>query len=195
VHVSARSCFLVLVIAFLLLLSPFALRCCLLLVLCSPALCFSFSCSSLRFCYFSSSSPLPSSSRQSLGVNQLIVACNKMDTCEWSEARYTEIQGKLTPFLRQTGYRRNVRYVPCSGFTGENLTERSAKELDWYEGPTLVEAIDAFRAPSRLHAKPFRLCIADIYKELALGRCIQHYSLCWISLFYPFVWCVCMFDV
>jgi len=110
---------------------------------------------------------------KSLGVNQLVIACNKMDTCEWSEARFKEIQEKLSPFLRQTGYRpQNLRYVPCSGFTGENLTERTVAELDWYDGPTLVEAIDTFRPPPRLFARPFRLCIADIYKELNLGATV-----------------------
>ena len=39
----------------------------------------------------------------SLGVKQLIVAVNKLDTVDWSQERYTFIQTQLDPFLQRLG--------------------------------------------------------------------------------------------
>ena len=79
----------------------------------------------------------------SSGVSQLVVAVNKMDTINWLESRFTEISQKLGHFLKQAGFRESdVRYVPCSGLSGENLSEKcTLPELAWYSGPTLVHTI------------------------------------------------------
>lgn len=80
---------------------------------------------------------------RSLGVQHLIVAVNKMDMCGWAEARFTEIHSKISTFLKKTGFRdSNVRYVPVSGFTGENLVEGiSSANCSWFKGPTLLNQI------------------------------------------------------
>ena len=80
-----------------------------------------------------------------LGVNQLTIAVNKLDTVKWSQSRFEEIKTRLTTFLvRQAGFRESdIRFVPCSGLIGENLTQ-TAKDpllLNWYKGPTLLQAI------------------------------------------------------
>ncbi|CAG8639712.1 3416_t:CDS:10 [Funneliformis caledonium] len=102
---------------------------------------------------------------RSLGVQQLIVAINKLDVVNWSQDRYKEIMAKLNPFLTQAGFKKDkVIYVPCSGLTGENLLKRSENVLEWYSGPTLVEQIDQFEPPIRLLEKPFRLSVSDFFK-------------------------------
>lgn len=110
---------------------------------------------------------------RSLGVGQLVVAVNKLDTVEWSQERFEAIQAKLRPFLtRQAGFREaDLTFLPCSGLTGENLTTGGSAEglAGWYTGPTLVAAIDALRPPERPINQPFRLSIADIYKGQAAG--------------------------
>lgn len=105
---------------------------------------------------------------RSLGVGQLVVAVNKMDSIEWSKERYNAIVIKLKTFLtKQAGFRESdVYYLPCSGLSGENLTEK-AKESSltaWYKKECLVELIDMFRTPERPVDKPFRCCISDVYK-------------------------------
>ena len=72
-----------------------------------------------------------------------MVAVNKMDTVDWSHTRFAEITNILASFLKQAGFRESdLRYVPCSGLNGENLTEHSnIPELAWYKGPTLVDTI------------------------------------------------------
>ncbi|RHN48253.1 putative protein-synthesizing GTPase [Medicago truncatula] len=55
--------------------------------------------------------------------------------------RYIEIVGKLLPFLKKVGYNPDkTRFVPISGFNGDNLIERSTN-IDWYNSPTLLEAL------------------------------------------------------
>lgn len=69
---------------------------------------------------------------------------NKLDTTGWSKERFDEICSKLGAFLRQAGFKeQDVFYVPVSGLTGENLATppKEAKLLEWYKGPTLLQAI------------------------------------------------------
>lgn len=109
---------------------------------------------------------------RSLGVSQLVVAVNKLDTVGWDRARFDEIKTKICHFLRQVGFKESdVVCVPCSGFSGDNLVQPSPNLSAWYTGPTLLSAIDAFKAPERLVDKPFRMFISDIYKGQASGIC------------------------
>lgn len=81
---------------------------------------------------------------RSLGVSQLGVVVNKLDTANWSQERFDEIVGKLKVFLKQAGFKEgDITYIPCSGLTGENLvkTPTDDKLLSWYSGPTLVNVI------------------------------------------------------
>lgn len=81
---------------------------------------------------------------RSLGVNQLGVVVNKMETVNWSKERFDEIVGKLKVFLKQAGFKdSDVTYVPCSGLTGQNLVKdpTDPELLKWYKGPTLMKVI------------------------------------------------------
>ncbi|XP_059475209.1 protein HBS1 isoform X2 [Neocloeon triangulifer] len=113
---------------------------------------------------------------RSLGVSQLVVVVNKLDTVSWDQTRFLEIANKLGAFLRQAGYRdTDVSFVPCSGLSGENLTKSPTEDalLKWYHGPCLVEAIDKFKIPERPISKSFRLSINDIFKGTGTGFCVS----------------------
>ncbi|KAI1288406.1 HBS1-like protein [Halotydeus destructor] len=113
---------------------------------------------------------------RSLGVSQLAVVVNKLDNCSWSQERYREIVQKLGQFLKQVGFKdSDVSFVPCSGLIGENLASRSkeTKLTSWYDGPCLVEVVDAFRPPERPISKPFRMSVADIFKGVSSGICVS----------------------
>lgn len=65
---------------------------------------------------------------RSLGVSQIAVAVNKLDTVNWAKDRFDDIVSKLKPFLKQVGFKEaDVTFVPCSGFTGDNLIKNSEK--------------------------------------------------------------------
>ncbi|WVN89150.1 translation elongation factor EF-1 alpha [Cryptococcus depauperatus CBS 7841] len=116
-----------------------------------------------------------------LGVRQLIVACNKMDTCKWSEERFNEIVKETTGFIKKVGYNpKNVAFVPISGWHGDNMLEESTN-MPWYKGwtkevkgstvkgKTLLDAIDAIEPPTRPTDKPLRLPLQDVYKIGGIG--------------------------
>ncbi|XP_019947315.1 HBS1-like protein isoform X1 [Paralichthys olivaceus] len=112
---------------------------------------------------------------RSLGVTQLAVAVNKMDQVNWQQERFQEIISKLGHFLKQAGFKESdVFYVPTSGLSGENLATRSSVSqlTSWYSGFSLLEQIDAFKAPQRSVDKPFRLCVSDVFKDQGSGFCV-----------------------
>uniref|UniRef100_A0A8C5N295 HBS1-like protein n=1 Tax=Gouania willdenowi TaxID=441366 RepID=A0A8C5N295_GOUWI len=112
---------------------------------------------------------------RSLGVTQLAVAINKMDQVNWQQERFKEITSRLGHFLKQAGFKESdVFYVPTSGLSGENLaTCSTVPELtSWYTGYSLLDQIDAFKAPQRSIDKPFRLCVSDVFKDQGSGFCV-----------------------
>uniref|UniRef100_A0AAQ5ZHL7 Tr-type G domain-containing protein n=1 Tax=Amphiprion ocellaris TaxID=80972 RepID=A0AAQ5ZHL7_AMPOC len=112
---------------------------------------------------------------RSLGVTQLAVAVNKMDQVNWQQERFQEIVSKLGHFLKQAGFKdSDVFYIPTSGLSGENLASRSSVSqlTSWFSGPSLVEQIDAFKAPQRSVDQPFRLCVSDVFKDQGSGFCV-----------------------
>lgn len=112
---------------------------------------------------------------RSLGVSQLTVAVNKLDTVSWSQERFQDITKKLSSFLRQAGYKEgDISYIPCSGLTGENLIDlpKESALRKWYEGPTLLQQIDYFKSPERPVSKPFRMSVGDVFKGQGSGFCV-----------------------
>jgi len=106
-----------------------------------------------------------------LGVNQLVVAINKMDdaTVDWKQERYDEIKNEISRMLKMSGFNpEKIRFVPTSGWTGDNLAKKSEK-MPWYKGPTLFGALDEMTVPPKPIKKPLRLPIQDIYTITGIG--------------------------
>ena len=108
---------------------------------------------------------------QTMGVKQMVVAVNKMDdsSVTYSQARFDEIKGELTLYLKKVGYNvANIPFIPISGWVGDNMIEAS-DNMPWYSGPTLLAALDALRPPKRPSDKPLRLPLQDVYKIGGIG--------------------------
>ena len=106
---------------------------------------------------------------QTLGVKQLVVAVNKADVYDYSEARYNEVKDAASDLLKSIGFPvKKIPFVPVSGIKAENLTEKTDK-LSWYDGPTLLEAIDNFEIPEKPTNKPLRIPIQDAYNIKGTG--------------------------
>ena len=104
---------------------------------------------------------------QTLGIKQLVVAVNKADVYEYSEDRFNECKDSVGDLLKSIGFR-NVKYIPTSGMQMENLSKKTDK-MPWYDGPTLIDAIDNFVLPEKPTGKPLRLPIQDSYKIKGTG--------------------------
>ena len=104
-----------------------------------------------------------------LGVKQMIVALNKMDSCNYEESRYNDIKEEVSNYLKKVGYKpAKINFVPISGWVGDNMVETSAN-MTWYKGPNLLEALDLVTAPKRPTDKPLRLPLQDVYKIGGIG--------------------------
>jgi len=104
-----------------------------------------------------------------LGVKQMIVALNKMDSCQYSESRYNDIKEEVSAYLKKVGYKpAKIPFVPISGWVGDNMIDRSTN-MNWYKGPILLEALDNVSPPERPTDKPLRLPLQDVYKIGGIG--------------------------
>ena len=106
-----------------------------------------------------------------LGVKQMIVACNKMDdvSVKYGEARYKEIKQEVSGYLKKVGYKpMKIPFIPISGWAGDNMIDKSTN-MGWYKGPYLLEALDNCNPPKRPTDKPLRLPLQDVYKIGGIG--------------------------
>ena len=78
-----------------------------------------------------------------------------------SESRFSEIRDRMSEFFSVVGYNpEKIPFIPVSGYYGLNITRKTDK-LAWYEGPTLLEAMENLREPlqyKKLIDKPPRMC-------------------------------------
>jgi len=118
-----------------------------------------------------------------LGVKQMIVAINKMDSTEpkYSENRFKEIVKEVSSYVKKIGYNpKTIAFVPISGWHGDNMIEKTTN-MSWYKGwaienkerkasgHTLFEALDSICPPQRPSDKPLRLPLQDVYKIGGIG--------------------------
>jgi sulfate adenylyltransferase subunit 1 len=107
-----------------------------------------------------------------LGLEQLIVVVNKMDSIDFSEEKFDEVKKNIIEFLAKVNLRPNY-VIPISAKKGDNVSNRS-KNMDWYEGVTFLEALISFvNLPSAL-AKPMRFPVQLIHEvggeKVVMGR-------------------------
>jgi bifunctional enzyme CysN/CysC len=102
-----------------------------------------------------------------LGVRQVAVLVNKMDLVDYEERVYDDIVRAYGEFLGQLDVTAAC-FIPVCGRSGENLALRSGT-MPWYEGPTLLEMLDAFTTDGSATARPFRMPVQGVYKFTAGG--------------------------
>lgn len=106
---------------------------------------------------------------KTLGINQFVIAMNKMDAVKYDQEAYNAVKDALVKFLKPIGYKVDkIPFIPLSAFEGDNLKTKSAN-TPWYTGPTFLEAINKFVAPPKPVDKPLRLPIQDAYSITGVG--------------------------
>jgi len=107
-----------------------------------------------------------------LGVKQLMVVINKMDLIEYNKEKYDDLSRAVTERLSEFGLEPLI-VIPISARLGDNVAQRSEK-LNWYEGPTLLEALDMLQSAPSEEAGVLRFPIQDIYdvegEKILAGR-------------------------
>ncbi len=75
-----------------------------------------------------------------VGIPHIVLAVNKMDMVDYSEARFSEICAEYLKFASQLGLT-DVTCIPLSALVGDMLVDRG-DNLDWYQGTTLMNLLD-----------------------------------------------------
>jgi elongation factor 1-alpha len=98
-----------------------------------------------------------------------------MDLCQFDESRFNEVRDTVKDFLSKKNMYKKAKFVPISGWTGDNLLEKSPN-MSWYYGNkkkyaglTLLEMLDTIKPPKRPTDKPLRLPLQDVYKIQGIG--------------------------
>ncbi|MCD6230055.1 MAG: translation elongation factor EF-1 subunit alpha [Candidatus Diapherotrites archaeon] len=104
-----------------------------------------------------------------LGINNLIVAINKMDVVKFEESKFNEVKDDVVKLVSGIGFKPdNVKYVPISAYGGDNVIKKS-DNMSWYKGPTLEESLDKLPLPERPVDLPLRLSIQGVYSITGAG--------------------------
>ena len=106
---------------------------------------------------------------KTLGVNQIIIAINKMDMANWAEDRFNAVKEEVSGLLKSVGTDpSSIVFLPIASLHGDNLVKKS-ENLSWYSGPTLLEAINNLKEPEKPTSLPLRLPIQDAYSIKGIG--------------------------
>ncbi|CAK7354224.1 unnamed protein product [Dovyalis caffra] len=114
---------------------------------------------------------------RSFGVDQIIVAVNKMDSVGYSKDRFDLIVTQLGAFLRSCGFKGSlVSWIPLSAVENQNLVAAPSdvRLSSWYRGPYLLDAIDCLQPPTRDFSKPLLMPIGDVVKSSSQGQVSAH---------------------
>jgi elongation factor 1-alpha len=106
---------------------------------------------------------------RTLGINQLIIAINKMDLVKYDEEKYNQLKEDVSDLIKTVAYKPDeIAFIPLSAFEGDNITKLS-ENTPWYKGPVLVDALQKFTAPEKPTDLPLRVPVQDVYSITGVG--------------------------
>lgn len=106
---------------------------------------------------------------KTMGVSQIAVAVNKMDTVDYKEDAFNKVKEEVSTLLKQAGYKLDkVTFLAISGYKGDNVFKKSTN-MPWYKGPTIMEQLDLFEPPEKPTTLPMRMPLQDVYEITGIG--------------------------
>ncbi len=104
-----------------------------------------------------------------LGIKQVIVAINKMDSANFSEEKFEAVKKTVSELLKTLGFKiETIQFIPYSALEGSNISKKPEK-MQWYNGVTLLGALDNLIVPEKPLDKPLRLPIQDVFSISGFG--------------------------
>jgi bifunctional enzyme CysN/CysC len=97
-----------------------------------------------------------------LGIRQMAVLVNKMDLEDYREDRFQQIEAEYRQWLKTIGVEPKL-FVPIAAKHGDNIASRS-RNMPWWDGPTVLEALDEFKVTDLPLNQPLRFPIQDVYR-------------------------------
>ena len=106
---------------------------------------------------------------RTMGVQQIAVLLNKMDTVEYKEEAFNKTKADVSALLKAVGINPDKTvFLAISGLKGDNVFNKSAN-MPWYKGPTVFEQLDLFDEPKKPTDLPMRMPIQDVYEITGIG--------------------------
>ena len=75
-----------------------------------------------------------------LGIQHIVVAINKMDLVEYSEAKFEQIKADYLDFVKTLDLH-DILFIPMSALDGDNVVNPS-ENMAWFTGKPLMEALN-----------------------------------------------------
>jgi phosphoadenylyl-sulfate reductase (thioredoxin) len=97
-----------------------------------------------------------------LGIRQIVVVINKMDRVGYDQGRFGDIATEIAAHLADFGLK-PAAVIPISARHGDGVVACTAP-IGWYQGPTVIEALDRFAPAQAATALPLRLPVQAVYK-------------------------------
>ena len=89
-----------------------------------------------------------------VGVPHIVLAVNKMDMVDYSQARFDEIVAEYKKFAAQLNLH-DITCIPLSALVGDMVVDRG-EQLNWYQGPTLMEKLESVEIDHDVNTTDFR---------------------------------------
>jgi bifunctional enzyme CysN/CysC len=97
-----------------------------------------------------------------LGIRNIVAVVNKMDLVDYDENIYSQIKKEYAEYLAELGITARS-FIPVSSMEGGNIAGKSPL-MPWYDGPTVLEALDSFSLSHPAASDSLRMPVQDVYK-------------------------------
>src|SRR5690606_29283105 len=97
-----------------------------------------------------------------LRIPHVVVAVNKMDLVDFSEAVYEEIVEEYTRFAEKLEVG-SLTFIPISALLGDNVVEKSAN-TPWYDGSTLLHHLETVNVGAGRNLVDFRFPVQYVIR-------------------------------
>ncbi|SED50355.1 sulfate adenylyltransferase subunit 1 [Ruania alba] len=101
-----------------------------------------------------------------LRVPHVVVAVNKIDLVDYSRERFTELAEEIRDAATALGVP-HVHPIPVSALVGDNVVTPATDSMPWYEGPSLLELLEALPVADSPGGEPFRLPVQSVLRPQA----------------------------
>lgn len=98
-----------------------------------------------------------------VGLKRVILAVNKMDLVDWSEARYRQIEHEFRSLMWRFGFREAIA-IPVASVSGDNVASRSTN-MSWYNGPSLLEHLEEIPSRGTEPTGAFRMPVQTVLRD------------------------------
>ncbi|MDB4649221.1 GTP-binding protein [Crocinitomicaceae bacterium] len=97
-----------------------------------------------------------------LQIPHVLVCINKMDLVNYDKGAFEKIKEQYKDFAAKLDIQ-DFKFIPISALKGDNVVNRS-KNMDWYNGPTLLHSLENIPVANDLNHIDFRFAVQTVLR-------------------------------